>query len=141
MRVRIAKSFTFDAAHHLPTMPPAHKCYGMHGHTYHAEIILEGPIESNGFMDGIDYADIDQAWLREVHGLIDHKVLNDVSPALRVPSTENLAVWIMGRLIDTDECRCILAVRLRESSTTWCEISAPEYRAGQAARAAERCSR
>ncbi|MGH8897377.1 MAG: 6-pyruvoyl trahydropterin synthase family protein [Egibacteraceae bacterium] len=31
---RIGKSFTFDAAHHLPGLSEGHKCARLHGHTY-----------------------------------------------------------------------------------------------------------
>ena len=40
MTYRIGKSFTFDAAHSLPTLSPGHKCSCLHGHTYTVEILL-----------------------------------------------------------------------------------------------------
>lgn len=120
MIATIAKHFTFDAAHHLPTLPPDHKCYRMHGHTYQVELVLTGVVLDDGFV--IDYAEIASKW-DPLHKLLDHRVLNDV-PGLEVPSTENLAAWIACRLIERDAkfARILDTVTVRESSTTWCSV-------------------
>jgi len=117
----IAKRFTFDAAHRLDRLPPEHKCHRMHGHTYEVELVLRGPIDANGFV--VDYADIEAAW-RPIFETIDHRVLNEV-PGLEIPSTEVLAVWILNRLMSAggDVARLLWKVRIKESSTTWCEVS------------------
>jgi len=138
MIARIAKRFTFDAAHFIPGLPPNHKCSRMHGHTYEVEIQLVGPVDDRGFV--IDYADIAEAW-RVVHDLVDHQTLNHVA-GLEQPTTENLAAWIVRRLANHDLLvkemvvydssgvrpydrprRTLLErVVVRESSTTWCEV-------------------
>lgn len=115
----IAKEFTFDAAHYLPTVPEGHKCRRMHGHTYRVELMLVGAIGKTGFVEDIDYDDIAKAWSK-VHEQIDHQVLNNI---LAVPSTENLTLWILRQLYDDRIIGGHLeSVRVSESSTTWCEI-------------------
>jgi 6-pyruvoyltetrahydropterin/6-carboxytetrahydropterin synthase len=54
---RIGKSFMFEAAHRLVTLPPGHKCNRPHGHSYTAEVVvvatdLVGP----GFV--VDFAEL-----------------------------------------------------------------------------------
>jgi len=130
MKAKIAKWFTFDAAHWLPNVPDGHKCKRMHGHTYEVEFVLHGTIR-DGFV--VDYADIEMAWL-PIFDMIDHRVLNDVQ-GLGVPSTENLCAWMFDRLIDDKRpavqalCQVLTAIRIRESSSTWCEITARDYAA------------
>jgi 6-pyruvoyltetrahydropterin/6-carboxytetrahydropterin synthase len=122
----IAKRFTFDAAHFLPTVPEHHKCRRMHGHTYEVELRFTGPTANNGFCAGIDYGDIAAVWAR-LHERVDHRTLNDVA-GLEVPSTENLVNWIWTEFVR--ECGVEHAklaahfsgVRVAESSTTWCEL-------------------
>jgi len=120
---RIAKEFTFDAAHFLPTVPVTHKCNGIHGHTYRVELQFRDYVDSNGFCGGIDYADIAGVWMREVFEELDHQLLNDV-PGLEIPTTEVLAVWIFNRI--RSEIAVLDVVRVSESSTTWCEVRATE---------------
>ena len=135
MIARIAKRFTFDAAHFLKGLPPDHMCSRMHGHTYEVELQLAGPVDSLGFV--VDYADIAKAW-REVFQRIDHRVLNEVA-GLEQPTTENLAVWLIHELAPHPTFVKRLArspkwpggrlltlldrVLVKESSTTWCEIA------------------
>lgn len=117
MFATIAKRFTFDAAHHLPTVPADHKCHRMHGHTYEVELVFRGPVGDDGFV--IDYAKIAEAW-DPLHAALDHQILNDVR-GLEVPSTENLVHWIWRRLGDI--WPMLDVVRVYESSTTWCEVA------------------
>lgn len=119
MMVRICKTFDFDAAHRLPNVPEGHKCGRMHGHTYRVDVILEGaPTEHDGWF--IDYADIAAAW--EPIGLVlDHQTLNEI-PGLENPTTEVLAPWILRRLLASARVApFVVAVRVYESSSTWCE--------------------
>ena len=75
MKVTIAKSFDFDAAHFLTGVPPEHKCARMHGHTYRVELVLEGEPDARGMV--CDYAEIAVVW-ESIHRLLDHRVLNEV---------------------------------------------------------------
>jgi 6-pyruvoyltetrahydropterin/6-carboxytetrahydropterin synthase len=135
MIARIAKHFTFDAAHRLDGLPADHMCSRMHGHTYRVSLQLVGPVDPLGFV--VDYADIATAW-HSVHKLVDHRILNEVA-GLEQPTTENLAVWIIRELaphptfvrFDVQSFRWTLLERVRiyESSTTWCEITTDEVHA------------
>lgn len=133
MIATIAKRFTFDAAHSLPSLPEWHKCHRLHGHTYEVEIVLRGEmVRPSGFV--VDYADIAKAW-ESIHELVDHRHLNVDVPEIGEPSTENLAVWMVEQLLKHPMMRStpigpvrgvkstlLHAVRIKESSTTWCEI-------------------
>lgn len=115
MSIRIAKTFTFDAAHFLPLVPDGHKCKRVHGHTYRVDVICEGPIDARGMV--CDYAEIAEAW-RPLNDLLDHRLLNDIAD-LSNPTTEILAPFIIERLIGIP----VVVVRVYESSTTWCEAT------------------
>jgi 6-pyruvoyltetrahydropterin/6-carboxytetrahydropterin synthase len=119
MMTKISKRFDFDAAHFLPNVPEGHKCGHMHGHTYVVEVFLEGqPREPEGWF--LDYAEIADAW-EPLGNTLDHKLLNDIE-GLSNPTTENLAPWILRRLIDSKVGVFVVGVRVYESSTTWCEV-------------------
>lgn len=126
MKVTIAKRFTFDAAHHIDTLPEGHKCRRMHGHTYEVELRLHGGLDPRGFV--ADYQEIADAWASAVHEKLDHRLLNDV-PGLSVPSTEWLVAVVFHWLMDTPIAELLSSVRISESSTTWAEMSAREYAA------------
>lgn len=122
MRVKIGKKFDFDAAHFLPKVHPLHKCHRMHGHTYVVELICEGEVGADGMV--CDYADIAAAW-EPLHRLLDHRVLNEVA-GLENPTTEMLAPFILNYLEDSSLIApWLTAVRVYESSTTWCEARKP----------------
>jgi len=111
---RISKKFDFDAAHWLPKVPDGHKCKRMHGHTYQVEIICESrKLDDRGMI--VDYSEIAEAWA-PIHSILDHHVLNEIE-GLENPTTEILVNWIYERLLLTH----LKAVRVYESSTTYCE--------------------
>lgn len=95
MRVELVKTFTFEAAHHLPHVPDGHKCRRLHGHSFKIEIHVEGEIDpAKGWL--IDYADIKDAF-QPLHARLDHYYLNEVE-GLDNPTSEVLAHWIWVRL-------------------------------------------
>lgn len=95
MFVRLSKSFTFEAAHHLPCFPEGHKCRRMHGHSFKVEVVVEGEMDpARGYL--IDYGDIKRA-IAPVHDALDHRCLNDIE-GLANPTAEMLAAWIWERL-------------------------------------------
>ncbi len=95
MKVRLSKSFRFEAAHFLPTFPEGHKCRRMHGHSYHVDVIVAGDVpEEKGFL--IDYGDMKKA-IAPIEEQLDHYVLNDIE-GLENPTAENIARWIWQRL-------------------------------------------
>ena len=117
MQATLTKSFTFDAAHFLPSFPDGHKCRRMHGHTYRAEVVVHGEMDvEKGYL--IDYGDL-KAAIQPVEDQLDHRLLNEI-PGLENPTAEILARWIYGRLKQT--VPMLSAVRVYETCT-----SAAEY--------------
>ncbi len=115
MKVRLTKSFSFEAAHWLPTFPEGHKCRRMHGHSFHVDVIVAGEVdEAAGFL--IDYGDIKQA-IAPVEKQLDHYVLNEIE-GLENPTAEVLARWIWQRLQPT--LPLLDEVVVHETCTTAC---------------------
>ena len=96
--MEIFKEFSFEAAHHLPNVPPGHKCGRLHGHSFRVEIGVSGPMDQHsGWVT--DFATIQTAFeplLKE----LDHNYLNEVE-GLENPTSENIAIWIWNRLAPT----------------------------------------
>ena len=45
MIVELKKEYRFEAAHHLPRVPPGHKCSRLHGHSYRVELHVRGKVD------------------------------------------------------------------------------------------------
>jgi 6-pyruvoyltetrahydropterin/6-carboxytetrahydropterin synthase len=119
-RVRLVKSFSFEAAHRLPRLPPEHKCFRLHGHSFHADVHVEGPIDAlQGWL--VDYADI-RAAFEPLQETLDHHYLNDIE-GLENPTSENLAIWIWDRLRPALPGLCRIVVH--ETCTARCEYEGP----------------
>lgn len=119
MIITISKMFDFDAAHYLTRVAPDHKCSRLHGHTYRVELVATGEPDARGMV--VDYSELAEAWA-PIHAAIDHRVLNDIE-GLENPTSEVLAQWILWRI--TALFPAVVAVRVYESSTTWCEARHP----------------
>ena len=118
MRVRLSKTFHFEAAHDLPTFPADHKCRRLHGHSFRFDVVVEGEVDpAKGYL--IDYGDIKRVTEPLVKRL-DHYYLNDIE-GLSNPTSENLARWIFDRL--KAELPLISAVIVYETCTSTCEYS------------------
>lgn len=116
MHVRLVKSFTFEAAHLLPTFPAGHKCRRLHGHSFRVEVAVAGEVEpAKGYL--VDYGDIRAACdvLREQ---LDHRYLNEIA-GLENPTSENLARWLWERLAPTMPMLCEIIVH--ETCESRCE--------------------
>lgn len=95
LTARLVRTFTFEAAHRLPNVPPEHKCARLHGHSFSVEVCVEGPIGAEtGWV--MDFADVKTAW-QPLHDQLDHRYLNEVA-GLDNPTSERVAVWIWERL-------------------------------------------
>ncbi|MHC4698558.1 MAG: 6-carboxytetrahydropterin synthase QueD [Planctomycetota bacterium] len=115
-RIRLAREFTFEAAHRLPHVPTGHKCARLHGHSFHVELVCEGEIDPHaGWL--IDFADIKRAFTPLFHQL-DHHYLNEIE-GLENPTAEHIARWIWTRLKPT--LPLLAQVNIAETCTARCE--------------------
>lgn len=113
MRVRIERSYRFEAAHFLPKVMPGHKCARMHGHSYLIELTLEGELDPElGWL--VDFGDVD-ALVTPLVEQLDHRVLNEIE-GLANPTSEILAGWLWRRLAPGLPQLCEVAVSETPSS-------------------------
>ena len=116
MKVRLTKSFGFEAAHDLPTFPDGHKCRRLHGHSFRFDVIVEGEVDPKlGYL--IDYGDIKEAAGPLVKRL-DHYYLNQIE-GLENPTSEVIARWIWDRL--KPALPMLAAIIVYETCTSACE--------------------
>ncbi len=114
MPTRIAKSFSFDAAHRLTRVPPGHPCGRMHGHTYTVTLALEGePGVESGWL--VDFGEI-RARFEPLRQQLDHACLNDLQ-GLENPTAELLARWLFERL--APGLPGLVEVTVQETPTSW----------------------
>jgi 6-pyruvoyltetrahydropterin/6-carboxytetrahydropterin synthase len=113
--MELRKTFQFEAAHLLPHLPKDHKCRRLHGHSFSAEIVVEGPCDpALGWV--MDYADISKAF-RPLWEQLDHYYLNEVE-GLANPTSENIAIWIWERL--SPQLPMLTEVVVAETCTARC---------------------
>jgi 6-pyruvoyltetrahydropterin/6-carboxytetrahydropterin synthase len=95
LRVRLVKSFDFEAAHWLPSFPEGHKCRRLHGHSFRVEVIVEGEVApEKGYL--MDYGEI-KAAIEPIKLRLDHYCLNDIQ-GLENPTSEVIAGWVWNHL-------------------------------------------
>ena len=119
--VTLWKEFSFEAAHRLPNMPSGHKCARLHGHSFHLEVHLQGPVDAHTGML-IDYADIKAAF-KPLEDRLDHRYLNEVD-GLENPTSENIVRWIWEQL--KPSLPELSRLVLRETCTVGCVYTGPE---------------
>jgi queuosine biosynthesis protein QueD len=101
MRVRLSKTFRFEAAHALPTFPEGHKCRRLHGHSFRFDVIVEGEVDpAKGYL--IDYGDIKRS-VDPIVKRLDHFYLNEIE-GLANPTSEVIAKWLWDHI--GQRCRC-----------------------------------
>ena len=91
----ISQRFFFDAAHTLQREIDVEPSRRIHGHTYDAEVSIEGvPNPVTGMVADLGHLRRELAQLRE---RMDHTLLDDVQ-GLGIPTLENLCVFIADAL-------------------------------------------
>jgi len=96
MQVELSKRYRFEAAHRLPHVPPDHKCYRMHGHSFEVEVAVRGEVDPrSGWL--VDFAEITAVVEPLLMSELDHRTLNDV-PGLENATSEVLCGWLWSRL-------------------------------------------
>ena len=93
--IEIFRIFRIEASHSLPALPQGHPCRRVHGHSWRVELGVEGPVEKErGWV--VDFAELEGAF-GPLLAQLDHAHLNELE-GLGHPTSENLALWIWGRL-------------------------------------------
>jgi 6-pyruvoyltetrahydropterin/6-carboxytetrahydropterin synthase len=117
----IFKEFSFEAAHHLPSVPAEHKCARVHGHSFRLEVHVRGEVGlDSGWVT--DFADIKTAFAPLLQQL-DHHYLNEID-GLANPTSENLARWVWDRL--GPRLPGLVKVVVRETCTSGCVYEGPD---------------
>lgn len=95
MSYEISQRFFFDAAHTLRREIEAEGSRRVHGHTYYAEVFVQGePQGKSGMVMDLGYIRREVATLREQ---LDHHFLDEVE-GLGIPTLENLCTYIWKAL-------------------------------------------
>jgi 6-pyruvoyltetrahydropterin/6-carboxytetrahydropterin synthase len=116
--MRVSQAFRFEAAHRLPNVPPTHRCYRMHGHSYRVEATLEGPVDAHtGFV--VDFFEIENA-LAHLIAQLDHQCLNEIA-GLENPTSENIALWLWER--GKPQLPQLSSIRIYETADTWVDYN------------------
>lgn len=84
-------TFSFEAAHRLPTDGERPDYERVHGHSFVVTLVLTGKVLSDGKWL-CDFGVV-RAVCDSLHARLDHRVLNDIA-GLEIPTLENLAAWI-----------------------------------------------
>lgn len=109
---QLSQRFYFDAAHTLNRVVEAEPSKRIHGHTYWAELLLEGePDPATGMV--VDLGRVRQH-IQRLRMRLDHAFLDEL-PGLGVPTLENLCSYILGQL--QAELPVLVAVRVWRDST------------------------
>ena len=116
MRVELVKSFNFEAAHRLPMVPPEHKCFRVHGHSYVVDVTAAGEIDpATGWL--VDFGEIAARVEPVIRQELDHRMLNDI-PGLENATAELLCAWLWKRLQPL--VPHLAAITVRETCTARC---------------------
>lgn len=106
--------------------------YG-HGHNYVLEVTVAGePDPETGF--SVDLAKLDELLRVEVRERLDHRHLNHDVAIFReggkIPTTENLLIFLWDRLAPRVEGARLVRLRLREDVDLWADYYGPGNEAG-----------
>lgn len=113
--VELVKDFSFEAAHFLPNVAEGHKCRRIHGHSFHVQVAVRGPLDPKlGWV--MDFADLKGA-VEPLVKELDHYLLNDLE-GLSNPTSEILAIWIWNRL--APKLATLHRVTIEETCTSRC---------------------
>jgi queuosine biosynthesis protein QueD len=78
VEAKVAKQFSFHAAHRLPNHDG--QCRRLHGHTYVLEIAVIGPVKQDGGSDEgmvLDFTVLKDIYKMEIEPQVEHQYLNE----------------------------------------------------------------
>lgn len=107
----------FEAAHHLPHVPPGHKCGRLHGHGFGVRIVADaGKASLNDILL--------KAW-PPLFARLNHRYLNDI-PGLENPTSEVMAAWLYHEL--AANLAGLAWVEVRETHTAGSQFDGQHFR-------------
>lgn len=87
--IELTQSFTFEAAHFLPSAPEGNENRRIHGHSFKVEVSVAGsPDKETGLL--IHFDKLKAICNRLVRDKLDHQFLNDI-PGFENPTLENMS--------------------------------------------------
>lgn len=119
MKYELTQDFYFDAAHSLSRELDTDSSRRVHGHTYYAEISIQGPKDPRTGMV-VDLGHLKRV-LESVRWELDHRLLDEVE-GLGAPTIENLCTFILNRIQKTLPTVCRVTVR-RKASGDSCTLT------------------
>lgn len=120
MLIKVAKRFKFSAAHRLPCVSEFDPCFQVHGHTFHAEVILAAnALDARNMVEHFD--GIREKVGKYIDETFDHKYLNDI-PGLETPTTEAIAAHLFC-YSDGQFGALLHGVRVEEGPNNWAEVT------------------
>ncbi|MBP4045520.1 6-carboxytetrahydropterin synthase [Chromobacterium violaceum] len=107
---------SFEAAHHLPHVPPGHKCGRLHGHGFGVRIVADAA--------QCGQRELARAWA-PLHRRLNHHYLNDIA-GLDNPTSEVLAQWLHQQL--SDAVLGLAWVEVRETHSAGSQFDGKTFR-------------
>lgn len=93
----LSQTFYFEAAHSLERRIDAEPSRRIHGHTYHAEVVLAGPLSAESGMV-IDLG-VFRKEIERVRAMLDHRFLDEVH-GIGPATLENLCAYLVDQFKD-----------------------------------------
>lgn len=130
MIAKVAKEWTFHAAHQLPNHDGA--CQRLHGHSYKLEVSVSGWVKpANGDPDEgmvLDFGVLKDIYMGEVEPFVEHQDLNvTLAGVCPLTTSENVAGWMLRIFHEALSRREIkfeaLSVKLWETPTSHVEVA------------------
>lgn len=129
MLATIAKTWRFEAAHHLPNHDG--KCRRPHGHSYEVTVAVTGEVKRpNGDPDEgmvVDFGRLTELWRRELEPALDHQDLNVTLASASVPTTAENIAGLIGEAF-RHAGFAVAYVELRETATGMVRVDFPAAR-------------
>ena len=112
MSFELSQAFYFEASHTLHREIDATGSRRIHGHTYHAEVTLSGPVDARTGML-VDLGHVRHA-IAAVRDKLDHHLLDDVD-GIGPATLENLCSFILRHVSAEVQGVCAVTVERRAS--------------------------